>query len=173
MSSWPEKKEVEDAAKADGTKVLVVGNRVYDASQLIPSVVHFTRNQYLFLQNYRLGTPIEEAASKAHMTPEDADRFLQKPKTVAWLEDRAIKDHIRNEWAEPGKWWEMGDQVLKGEKHLSKDQQVVYMAFGERIAPKPREQGSTGSGPVINFNFSAEAVKQAFERQKSIESELA
>lgn len=172
MSSWPERKEVEEAAKLDGTKVLVVGNRVYDASQLVPSVVHFTRSQYLFLQNYRLGTPLEEAALKANLTPEEADRFLDRPKTRAWLEDRAVKDHIRNEWAEPGKWWEMGDAVLKGDKHLSKDQQVVYMAFGERIAPKPRMSEDAQSKTTINFNFSPESVKEAFRRQAAIETEL-
>lgn len=160
-------------AKVDGAKVLIVGNRVYDASQLVPSVVHFTRNQYLFLNHYRLGVPIEEAASKSNMTPEEADRFLERPKTVAWLQDRATKDHIRNEWAEGGKWWEMGNDCLEGKKHLSKDQQVVFMAFGERVCPKPKTTEEDNRGKtVINFNFSPEAVKQAFHRQKSIEAEL-
>lgn len=167
-----EKREIEQVARAEGTKVLVLGNRVYDASQLVPSLVHFTRQQYLFLQNYRLGVPLEDAASKAGFTVEEAERFLTKPKTVAWLQDRAVKDHIRTEWAEPGKWWEMGDQVLKGEKHLSKDQQIVYMAFGDRVCPKTKE---TESGPktTINFNFSAKDVQEAFQRQASIDAELA
>lgn len=171
MSNWPEKSEVEAAAKVDGTKVLIVGNRVYDASQLIPSVVHFTRNQYLFLNHYRLGVPIEEAASKANMTPEEADRFLQRPKTVAWLQDRAQKDHIRNEWAEGGKWWEMGNECLEGKKHLSKDQQVVFMAFGERVCPKPRVSDEPQNKTVINFNFTANDVKEAFRREASFETQ--
>lgn len=173
MSDWIDKKEIQALAKQDGNPVLVVGNRVYDASQLVPSVVHFTRSQYLFLNTYRLGVPIEEAATKAHMTPEEADRFLARPKTIAWLEDRALKDHIRNEWAEGGKWWQMGDDCLEGKKHLSKDQQVVFMAFGERVCPKPRaSDDSQGGKTVINFNFSPESVKRAQDRQKSIEAEL-
>lgn len=158
-------------AKLDGTKVLVVGNRVYDASQLIPSVVHFTRNQYLFLNHYRLGVPIEEAAAKANMTTEEADRFLEMKKTRSWLEDRATKDHIRNEWAEGGKWWKMGDECLEGKKHLSKDQQVVFMAFGERVCPKPRQSEGENSKTVINFNFTAQDVKEAFRREASFETE--
>lgn len=158
-------------AKLDGAKVLVVGNRVYDASQLIPSVVHFTRSQYLFLNHYRLGVPLEEAASKAGMTPEEADRFLDKSKTRAWLEDRATKDHIRNEWAEGGKWWEMGEACLRGDKHLSKDQQVVFMAFGERVCPKPRASDEGQTKTILNFNFSAQDVKDAFQREKAFETE--
>lgn len=171
MSSWPEKKDVEQMAKVDGAKVLIVGNRVYDASQLVPSVVHFTRSQYLFLNHYRLGITIDEAALKAGMTPDEADRFLERPKTRAWLEDRATKDHIRNEWAEGGKWWEMGDKCLNGEKHLSKDQQVVFMAFGERVCPKPRATDENQTKTVINFNFSVEDVKEAFKREQAFETE--
>lgn len=163
---------MEDAAKTDGTKVLIVGNRVYDASQLVPSVVHFTRSQYLFLQNYRLGITIDEAAQKANMTAQEAENFLARPKTISWLQDRAVKDHIRNEWAEGGKWWEMGNDCLEGKKHLSKDQQVVFMAFGERVCPKPRIDAEQQGKTVINFNFSAEDVQEAKRRQKSIETEL-
>lgn len=151
---------------------MVLGNRVYDASQLVPSLVHFTRPQYLFLQNYRLGVTVSEAAGKSGMTTDEAERFLEKPKTVAWLQDRATKDHIRNEWAEGGKWWEMGDQCLEGKKHLSKDQQVVFMAFGERVCPKPRVDSEQQAKTVINFNFSAQDVKDAFRREQAIESEL-
>lgn len=167
-----DKKEIESLARADGTKVAVLGNHVYDASQLVPSLVHFTRQQYLFLQHYRLGIPLEEAAAKANMTAEDADKFLLKPKTVAWLQDRAVKDHIRNEWAEGGKWWEMGNDCLDGKKHLSKDQQVVFMAFGERVCPKPRVAENDGGKTVIHFNFSADDVKQAFLREQSFEAEI-
>src|ERR1700739_1654620 len=76
-------------SRIDGNPVRIIGNRVYDASQLVPGVVYFTRAQYLFLNTYRLGVPIEEAAAKAGMTVEEADKFLERPKTVAWLQDRA------------------------------------------------------------------------------------
>lgn len=146
---------------------------MYDPSQLVPSVIHFTRNQYLFLQTYRLGVPFEEAAEKAHMTAEEAERFLAKPKTIEWLQDRAMKDHIRNEWAEGGKWWEMGNECLEGRKHLSKDQQIVFQAFGDRVCPKPKQNEEERTKTIINFNFSPESVKEAFQRQKAIEGELA
>lgn len=163
---------MEEIAKQDGTKVVVVGNRVYDASQLVPSVVHFTRSQYLFLNHYKLGVPLEEAADKSGMTVEDAERFLRRSKTRAWLEDRALKDHIRNEWAEGGKWWQMGDDCLEGKKHLSKDQQVVFMAFGDRVCPK-KSDTSDQSKTTINFNFSADDVREAFKREQSFDTEQA
>lgn len=170
MSDRPDVTEVKAVARSVGDQVLVVGNRVYDASQLIPSVVHFTRKQYLFLNAYRLGVSLEDASHKSGMEPEEAERFLERPKTVAWLEDRAKKDYIISEWRESGKWVEMGNEVLEGKKHLSKDQQVVYMAFGERFFPKPKEDASPKT--VVNFNFSPEAVKEAFRRQEAIETEI-
>lgn len=168
----PDKELITHLGKTDATRALVIGNSVYDPLLFSRRLIHFSRRQYLFLNEYRLGIPLNEAASKAGMTVAHAERFLKRPKIRAWLEDRAKKDYIRNEWSEPGKWWEMGDKVLKGEKHLSKDQQVVWMAFGERIAPKPRELGGPSTGPTINFNFSPEAVKEAFRRQESIKTEL-
>ncbi len=155
----------------DGAKGVVVGNQVYEPLTFAPQIVRFTRKQYLFLHHYRLGIPLEQAAEKADMAAQTAIHFLEKEDTIAWLTDRAAKDHIRNEWQEPGKWWEMGNEVLEGRKHLSKDQQVVYMAFGERIAPKPKIV-EDNSKTTINFNFTAEDVKEAFKRQESIDAEL-
>jgi hypothetical protein len=168
----PDKETVLQAAKTDDGKVLVVGNRVYDASLLIPDVVYFTRKQYLFLAAYRLGVPLEQAALKAGMEPEEADRFLDRPKTVAWLKDRATKSHIRQEWHESDKWWEVGNDCLEGKRHLSKDQQVVYLEFGKRVCPEEKSKGGSSQGTTINFNFGPEAVQEAFRRQASIEAEL-
>lgn len=168
----PGNQDIKDLVKAtDGAKGVVVGNLVYEPLTFAPQIVRFTRKQYLFLNHYRLGIPLEAAAEKADISPEYAKHFLEKEDTVAWLEDRATKDHIRNEWQEPGKWWQMGNEVLEGRKHLSKDQQVVYMAFGERIAPKPKII-EDNSKTTINFNFTAEDVKEAFKRQESINAEI-
>ncbi len=169
----PDKALIENLGKTDATRALVVGSSVYDPLLFSRRLVHFSRRQYLFLNAYRLNVPLAEAAAKAGLTPEQAERFLKRPMTRAWLEDRAKKDYIKNEWAEPGKWWELGDKVLKGEKHLAKDQQVVFMAFGERIAPKPRELDSDKAKTVINFNFSAQDVKDAFRREASFDAQLA
>lgn len=169
--NYPSDEEMKAVAKQDGNPIFLVKNQVYDASQLVPSIVSFTRRQYLFLNHYRLGVPLEEAARKSEMTAEEAERFLDRPKTKAWLEDRATKDHIRNEWAEGGKWWQMGDECLEGKRHLSKDQQVVFMAFGERVCPKTRDP-STEIKTTINVNFTAEDVKEAFRRQATIDAEI-
>ncbi len=167
----PDKEDIQALQKTDTCRGVVVGNHVYDPLIFAPEIVRFTRKQYLFLHHYRLGVPLSEAASKADMSVNSAENFLAKDDTVAWLQDRATKDHIRNEWQEPGKWWQMGNEVLEGRKHLSKDQQVVYMAFGERIAPKPKEVADN-SKTTINFNFTAEDVKEAFKRQQTIDSEI-
>ncbi len=107
------------------------------------------------------------------MTLEQAERFLNRKQTKAWLSDRAHKDHIKNEWAESNKWWEMGNEVLEGKKHLSKDQQVVYLEFGKRVCPESKSQNARDAGLTIHFNFGADAVKEAFQRQASIDAELA
>lgn len=159
-----------DLSRTDASRGLVLGNDVYDPLIFQPKLIKFTRRQYLFLNHYKLGMSLGEAALKADMTADQADRFLGKPATVEWLRDRALKDHIRNEWAEPGKWWEMGDKVLNGEKHLSKDQQVVFMAFGDRVCPKARESG--GSQTKIEINIDPKAVQDAFSRQNAIEAEI-
>lgn len=168
----PDKETVLEVAKTDDGRVLVVGNRVYDASLLIPEVVHFTRKQYLFLNAYRLGVSLEEAASKASMSIEEADRFLDRPKTVRWLADRAMKSHIRQEWHESDKWWEIGNECLEGRRHLSKDQQVVYLEFGKRVCPEAKSHAEGSKGTTINFNFGPEAVQEAFRRQNAIETEI-
>lgn len=167
----PDRGMLLDLGKEDATRALVVGDSVYDPLLFSRRLVRFSRRQYLFLHAYRLGVPLAEAAAKAGLTVKKVDWFLARPKTRQWLEDRAMKDHIRQEWQEPGKWWELGDEVLSGKRRLSKDQQVVFMAFGERCCPKPKEIQET-SKTTINLNFSAEAVQEALQRQESIETGL-
>lgn len=170
--SYPDANEIKALARQEGNPVLVIGNRVYDASQLIPDVVHFTRKQYLFLGSYRLGVPLKDAATKAGMEEAEAEKFLERPKTIAWLQDRAMKSHIRQEWHESDKWWEMGSQVLDGARHLSKDQQVVYLEFGKRVCPEQKQTADSSKAVTINFNFGPEAVHEAFRRQAAIEAEI-
>jgi hypothetical protein len=79
---------------------------------------------------------------------------------------------VRADWEGGGKWIEMGERVLSGERRLSKDQQVVYAAFGDRFFPKARVDGDGGKGVVVNFNFSAEDVKEAFRREEVYETEV-
>lgn len=164
--------DVRQIAQSNGASVVLVGNRVYEASKYAPEIIHFTKEKYLFLNRYFDGMELAEAAQKSGMTAEDAGTFVETPKAVDWLRRRAVREYIRKDWEGGGKWWEMGDKVMKGEKHFSKDQQVVYMAFAERCAPKPRSEDSQPK-TVINFNFSAKDVEEAFKRQSAIDAELA
>lgn len=168
----PERDLIVRLGKTDATRALVLGNSVYDPLLFSRRLVCFSRRQYLFLNAYRLGVSVAEAALKAEMNVEQAERFLKRRNTRAWLEDRAKKDYIRNEWHESNKWWEMGNDVLDGKRHLSKDQQVVYLEFGKRVCPEAKENHDSAKGTTINFNFGPEAVQEAFRRQKAIETEL-
>lgn len=165
--------DCKEIGTTDATKCLVVGNRVFDPAVFSPRLFQFTRKEYLFLNAYRIGVPLEEAAEKSEMSVATAERFLTRQSTIQWLEDRALKDHIRNEWNEPGKWWELGDRVLNGEKELSKAQIVVFQEFGHRVCPKAKDpESGAKAGPTINFNFSPEAVQEAFRRQEAIDGEI-
>jgi len=155
----------------DATRLSVIGNSVYDPLLFDRKLVRFSRRQYLFLSNYRLGIPLAEAAQKAGMPVISAEKFLSRASTKAWLANRAKQDYIRNEWNESNKWWEMGHEVLEGKKHLSKDQQVVYLEFGRRVCPEVK-QVSKSDGVTINFNFGAKDVQEAFNRQNSIDAEI-
>ena len=167
----PDAETVKAVARVDGAPVLVIGKRVYDASSLIPSVRHFTRQQYLFLNAYRFGVPLEEAALKSGLAPDEAERFLDRPKTVAWLQDRALKDHIREEWEEPAKWWSYGSEVLEGTREFSKAQIEVWKDFGRRVAPAREAHGEGET--KIQINIDPGAVQEAFRRQKAIDAEIA
>lgn len=154
----------------DGVRGLVIGNRVYDPLLFSRRVVRFSAKQYRFLQAYRLGTPLHEAAEKANLTIEQVDRFLKRESTRAWLRDRAEKDHIKSEWEEPGKWWALGNEVLEGKKQFSKAQIVVFQEFGNRVCPKAGV--GSDSAPKIQINIDPSAVQEAFRRQQSIEAEI-
>lgn len=156
----------------DGVRGALIGKDVYDPILFAqdPRLVRFTAKQYLFLRAYRLGVPLKEAAEKADLTPEQADRFLDKPDTKAWLEDRALKDYIKNEWEEPGKWFKYGDEVLEGSRQASKNQIEVWKAFGERVAPKKSAEHREPT--KIQINIDPTAVQEAFRRQTAIEAEV-
>lgn len=155
----------------DGVTGLVVGANVYDPLLFSPDIVKFSAKQYVFLRSYRLGVSLEDAALKSGLTKDEAERFLDKPKTKAWLEDRATKDHIKNEWAEPGKWFKEGDDIIEGKKNWSKAQLEVWKAFGERVAPVKKEE-THNTKPTIQINIDPSAVQEAFRRQQSIEAEI-
>lgn len=164
-------KELIAQGRTDATAPLVVGNTVFDPLVFAPEFVKFSRKQYVFLNAYKLGVPLEEAAQKAELTPESAKRFLDKPQTILWLKDRSLMHHIKTEWEEPGRWWKLGDDVLEGKRDLTKAQQIVFQEFGQRAVPK---KGETGHGTTkIEINIDPKAVHDAFVRQEAIDGELA
>jgi hypothetical protein len=164
-------KEAKSLAKENDLKIAVVGNRVFEASQYAPELRVFPTKKWLFLNHYADEMPLSEAADKVGMTVEEAERFLETDKAKEWLERRAVIQYAKQKWSDGGEWVVTGEECLEGKKHLAKDQQIVFQAFGERFMPKAKteQKGNT----TINFNFSAEAVKAAIERQTVIDAEVA
>lgn len=167
----PDRETIQDLATQSASHPVLVGSRVYEPLTFRPEVIKFTRKQYLFLHHFKLGVELEEAAAKADMTLEQVERFLAKEDTQAWLSDRALQDHIRNEWQEPSKWWAMGNEVLEGRRHLSKDQQVVFAMFGDRVCPKAKESSDSGAKNIV-INIDPGAVQEAFRRQNAIDADI-
>lgn len=155
----------------DAVRGLVVGNRVYEPLLFAPEIVHFTAKQYIFLHSYRLGVPLEDAATKAGLSVESAERFLDKPQTKAWLQDRATKDYIKNEWAEPGKWWQQGDAWLNAPKEQkpNKNDVEIWKEFGKRVQPLSDQGMSVNK---IEINISPDAIQKSKERRKFIDTQL-
>jgi hypothetical protein len=156
----------------DGKPGLVVGNRVFSPHQYDASIPDFSSKHYLFLNAYRYGVPIEAAASKADMTPDQAERFLGRADVVAWLKDRALKDYIKYEWSEPAKWYQLGEEVLEGRRKMDKAQSLIWQEFGKRVAPAKGEGSSHGT-TKIELHISPESVQAALRRQDAIDAELA
>jgi len=154
----------------DGIRGMVIGNQVYDPLLFATDIVKFSARQYVFLQKYRLGVPLEEAAEQANLTAEQAERFLDKESTKAWLRDRAEKDHIKNEWAEPAKWWAKGDEWLnaKGEDKPHKNDVEIWKQFGMRVCPV----AANGTGPKIEINIDPDAITRSKERRKFVEAQI-
>jgi hypothetical protein len=158
------------AKSEDAVRGMVIGSQVYDPLLFAPEVVHFSARQYVFLHKYRLGVSLEDAATAANMTPEQAERFLDKPSTRAWLKDRAMKDHIKNEWAEPAKWWAKGDEWLNApaEAKPNKNDVEIWKQFGMRVCPV----ASDGHGAKIEININPEAIERSKERRKVVEAQI-
>ena len=163
-------RELAGLGRTDASSPLICGNQIYDPLVFSPKLVRFNRREYLFLNKYRLGTTLEEAAAESELSPEEAESFLAKRRTRQWLADRARMDHIKNEWAEPSKWWAEGNAVWEGKKVITKTQVKVWEEFGKRVAPTRVEEPS--SGPHIEIHINPQAVRDAFVRQNAIEGEL-
>lgn len=164
--------EITQLVKDEKAHPLIVGNRVFDILPTTQELVDFTRSKYLFLQLIWRGVALPEAAEKAGLPVEDATAFKDSPKAQDYLQKKELAAIVAQEAKNPDRWWVEVHRVMEGEKVLNKGQMVVLQAQGDRVAPKRAEADGEKGKTIINFNFSAEAVKEAFRRQDVIEAEL-
>lgn len=149
-----------------------MGNRVIDVLPTTQELVDFSRPRYVLLQLLWRGMPIEEASDKAGLSLEDATAFRDSAKAQDYLQKKTLASIVAQETKDPDRWWVELHNVMAGTKVLSKGQMVALQAQGDRVAPKTREAGEEKSKVTINFNFSPEAVKEAFRRQEAIEAKI-
>lgn len=159
----------------DGIRGITVGNDVYEALNFADAsaqkILRFTTRQYRFLNAYRLGVSFQEACSKAGLSPEQAERFLQKADTVAWLQDRALKDHIKREWEEPGKWYEVGEE-MRNMDEVPKHKLEIWKEFGDRAVPKQSRNADSGNSTKIEIIIDPGAHERSKERRAAIEAQI-
>lgn len=157
----------------DGGRGLCIAGRVFTPHTFSEKLPNFSSRHYVFLRHYSLETPLEDAAEKAELTVEQAERFLDRKDVREWLADRALKSYIKQEWEVPGKLYKELDDVYEGRKVLErKSQMEALKLLAERVAPPRRSTDGQGS-PSYTFNFGVDAVKAAFDRQKAIDAEVA
>jgi hypothetical protein len=162
--------EIRAIAKSNDLGVAVVGNRVFEVSKYARGMRVFPAKKWLLLNHYASEMPLEECAAKVGMPLEQAEDFIQSPMATEWLERQAVIQAKKQKWADGGEWVALGDECLEGRKHLAKDQQIVFQAFGDRFMPKSRGDNSEAK-TVINFNFTAADVKEAMAREKAYETQ--
>lgn len=153
------------------SKPLMVAGRVYEALAFSPEIVPFTNAQYRFLHAYRLGVPIEEAALKSNLSTDQVERFLAKPKTIAWLQDRAMKDHIKMEWSEPGKWYSEMNRLYEADD-VPKHKIDILKEFGDRVCPKASRNAESSGTTRIEITIDPGALEKSKARRQSIEAEI-
>jgi hypothetical protein len=164
--------EIKSLARDEKAHPLIVGNRVFDVLPTTDDLINFTRKQYLFLQLIWRGLSTGEASEKAGYALDQAASFLETDKAKDYLQKKQLASIIAQETKNEDNWWVEVHQVRTGEKILNKGQMVALQASGDRVAPKRNEVNQEKTKVVINFNFSAESVKEAFKRQESIDAEL-
>lgn len=165
-----DQREIKAIAKSNELGVAVVGNRVFEVSKYGHGLRVFPAKKWLLLNHYASEIPLDECARKVGMTLEQAEEFVGSPMAVEWLERQAVVQAKRQKWEGGGEWVLMGDECLEGRKHLSKDQQIVFQAFGDRFMPKARPDTESNK-TTINFNFTMADVKEAFDRERAYDTQ--
>ncbi len=168
----PLNSEISSLSKINASHPVIVGNRVFDVLPTTHELVDFTRAKYLLLQLLWRGASLEEAVTKTGLSEEEVLAFKESPKAKHYLQKKELASIMAEEAKDPNRWWATAQSVLEGSYTLNKGQMVVFQSVGDRVAPKKNESDLERSKTVINFNFSPEAVQEAFKRQESIEAEL-
>lgn len=170
---WDKTRELVDSPDSGGA--VLFGGRVLEpmtfAEDDEAKVLDFTRAQYRFLDAYRLGVPIEEAAAKAKMTESAAKRFLESEKFIQWRENRMRRKKIIRDWAQDDRWWEEMEKCYLS-SHVPKHKIDILKEFGDRVCPKVSRNADKDTKTVIEINIDPDAIARSKERRKVIEAQI-
>lgn len=135
-----------------------------------PQIFRFRPNEMRFLREFGPDTSVEEAAKKAGVPVEYAERMLNRKAVKQFLADKFQQVAIQQGWTVE-RWMAEGDKVWRGLKVVTREQMDIWKEFGARILPKSRGGAEAGSEkPQITININA--VDEAFRRQRAIEAEI-
>ncbi len=132
----------------------------------------FRPNELRFLKEYGPETSIEDAAKKAGLSVQFAEKMLRRKSVQEFLQDKFQQIAIQNGWTVE-RWFAEGDKVWQGKRFVTREQLDIWKEFGARILPKARSAGGGDANqdkPQITINIGA--VDEAFKRQQSIQAEL-
>lgn len=174
--AWIDHQEVKALVdKEDGMAPVYMGGNVYDPLQFVEDgqdpVVQLTPRQYRFLSHYRQGVALKDACEKAGWTLEQAERFFASDKARRWLSDKAKKDLIKQKWGDPAEVYAEADRLYHDDE-APKHRVDLLKEFWDRAVPKI-SRNTEPVAPKIEIHISnPDAIVQAFDRQKAIETQI-
>lgn len=136
-----------------------------------PQIFTFRPNEMRFLKEFGPETSVADAAKKAGLTVEFADKFLRRKAVREFLHDRFQQIAIQEGWTAE-RWMVEGDQVWRGKKVVTREQLEIWKEFGARILPKTRAAGSADIGDKPQITININAVDEAFKRTAAIKAEI-
>lgn len=134
-----------------------------------PRIFTFRPNEMRFLREFSPAVTVADAAKKAGVPVEFAEKFLRRKAVREFLQDKFQQIAIQEGWTVE-RWFSEGDKVWRGQKVVTREQLDIWKEFGSRILPKARTAGTDGQEkPSITINIGA--VDEAFRRQQAIRAE--
>jgi hypothetical protein len=131
----------------------------------------FRPNEMRFLREFGPETSIEEAAKKAGVPVDVAQKMLKRRSVREFLQDKFQQVAIQNGWTVE-RWMAEGDKVWRGQKVISREQLDVWKEFGARILPKTKSGAAANDGERPQITININAVDEAFRRQEAIKAEI-